>query len=77
MIKIEDSWGDMPPSWSIYFLTDNLADSVKKVQELGGSVVVPPTPAGEMGEFAVIQDHHGAYFSHIQFAVPADPPPGQ
>ena len=34
-----------------------------KAQELGGNVMVPPTVAGEVGKFSVIQDPQGGAFS--------------
>ena len=45
-------------------------------KELGGNVIVPPTPAGQMGTFAVLQDPQGAVFNVIKYSGPADPPPG-
>jgi predicted enzyme related to lactoylglutathione lyase len=76
MMKIDESMGEMPPSWGNYFLVDDIASKVKKLQELGGTVVVPPTPAGEMGKFSVVQDPQGGHFSLIEYSGPADPPPG-
>ena len=46
------------------------------VQELGGNVFMPPTPAGEIGKFAVVQDPQGGVFSLIHYNGPASPPPG-
>ena len=49
---------------------------VAKVSELGGSILVPLTAAGEMGKFAVVQDPQGGVFTIMQFNGPGDPPPG-
>ena len=76
MMKIQEEWGDTPPNWSAYFLVDDIASRAEKVKELGGNLLVPPTPAGQMGDFSVIQDPQGAIFNIIQYKVPADPPPG-
>jgi predicted enzyme related to lactoylglutathione lyase len=76
MMQIQESWGEVPPNWSIYFLVDGIEAKVEKVQELGGNVLVPTTQAGEMGKFSVIQDPQGGIFSVIEYAGPADPPPG-
>ncbi len=77
MIEMDASWdANIPNSWLVYFASADVAATVAKAQELGGNILVPPTPAGEIGTFAVIQDPQGATFSVIQFSVPADPPPG-
>jgi predicted enzyme related to lactoylglutathione lyase len=76
MMQIDESWGEVPPNWSIYFLVENLDETVGRVEELGGNILVPQTPAGEMGRFAVVQDPQGGVFSVIEYQVPADPPPG-
>lgn len=76
MMQIEDSWGDVPPNWSIYFLVEDVDVATAKAQELGGNIMVPPSPAGEMGKFSVIQDPQGAAFSIIEYAGGASPPPG-
>ena len=76
MMQIDESWGEVPPNWSNYFLVDEIEAKVEKVKELGGNVLVPPTPAGEMGKFSVIQDPQGGHFNIIEYFAPADPPPG-
>lgn len=76
MMQIEESWGEVPPNWSIYFLVGDIEASAAKVQELGGNLIMPVTPAGEIGKFAVAQDPQGAIFSIIEYAGPASPPPG-
>lgn len=76
MMQIDDSWGPMPPNWAVYFMVADIAATVAKAQELGGTVVVPTTKAGEMGTFAVIQDPQGAIFTAMQFDGPVDAPPG-
>lgn len=76
MMQIGEDWGDVPPNWTIYFLVDDVENTVAKAQELGGQALMPPTPAGEIGKFAVLQDPQGAIFSVIEYAGPASPPPG-
>lgn len=77
MMQMDDSWdANIPSNWSIYFAVENAEATVAKAQELGGTVMMPPTPAGDVGTFAVIQDPQGAMFSIIQMSMPADPPPG-
>ncbi|MCA9996582.1 MAG: VOC family protein [Anaerolineales bacterium] len=76
MMQIDDSWGPVPPNWAVYFMTEDVAATAAKAQELGGNVLVPIMQAGEMGHFAVIQDPSGAVFTAMQFNGPVDPPPG-
>ena len=76
MMAIDDSWGDVPNNWAVYFMVDDLEAKVAKVGELGGNVLVPITQAGEMGKFAVVQDPQGGVFTIMHFNGPGDPPPG-
>ena len=76
MMQIDASWGDVPNNWAVYFMVANVETAAAKTNELGGNVLVPPTPAGEIGKFSVIQDPAGAVFSVIEFNGPVDPPPG-
>jgi len=76
IMKIEEEMKDIPPNWTNYFLVSDIEASVAKVTELGGDVHVPPTSSGEIGKLAVIQDPQGAFFSLIEYAGPAAPPPG-
>jgi predicted enzyme related to lactoylglutathione lyase len=76
MMQIEESWGDVPPNWSIYFLVEDIDAIVAKAQELGGNILMPPSPAGDIGTFSVIQDPQGAVFNVIKYVGEASPPPG-
>lgn len=50
---------EVPTAWMPYVLTEDLEASVKRAEELGGAVRVPPTPVTEHGAFAVIADPSG------------------
>jgi len=76
MMAITENMGEMPPNWAFYFLVEDVNESVGKAKDLGGNILVPATPAGEIGEFAVIQDPQGAVFAIIEYAGEASPPPG-
>lgn len=76
MIPMDENWEGVPPNWSVYFHVEDVEASAAKAQELGGKLLVPVTPAGEIGRFAVVQDPQGAVFNIIEFKGPADPPPG-
>jgi hypothetical protein len=75
-LQMDETWGDMPPGWSVYFLVDDVDATAARAVELGGKVLVPPSPAGELGTMAVLQDPQGVSFSIIRFNGPADEPPG-
>jgi len=53
---------EMPPLWGVYFVVADTDASVAKAQELGGTVVVPPTDI-EPGRFAAVSDPGGAMFN--------------
>lgn len=54
---------DVPPHWLTYFSVSSVDAAVKKAEELGGRVVVPPTDIGSAGRFAVLTDPQGAVFA--------------
>lgn len=76
MMQMDDSWGDVPPNWSVYFMVADITAAAARVSELGGHVLVPPSKAGEMGTFAVIRDPQGGVFTIMEFNGPVDLPPG-
>jgi predicted enzyme related to lactoylglutathione lyase len=76
MMKMPEEMGEVPPNWSIYFLVEDVGVSAARAGELGANVIVPPSPAGEIGNFSVLQDPQGVVFSIIEYAGPAAPPPG-
>lgn len=74
MLLIDDSWGDVPPHWTPYFMVADIEATVATVQALGGTILVPVTAIEEMGRFSVIQDPQGGVFVAMQFHGSADPP---
>jgi len=56
---------DEPPRWMVYFNVDDPDAVAAKVEQLGGTVAVPPTDT-PAGRFAAIGDPQGAYFSIIK-----------
>ena len=51
--------GKFPPYVAFYVQVDDLEASVKKAEELGGKVIVPPTPIPNIGNFAMFSDLDG------------------
>lgn len=48
-----------PPYWTVYLRTEDITASVDAVLASGGSVVSPPTQAGDAGTAAVVRDPFG------------------
>lgn len=77
MMKLDSNWdSNTPANWTVYFAVDDLNATTAKAQQLGGNVIMPSIPAGEVGTLAIVQDPQGATFALIQLSGPADPPPG-
>ena len=55
----------VPTHWHVYFGAENTPATVEKAQELGATIVVPPTDT-PVGEMASIHDPQGGTFSIIQ-----------
>ena len=56
-----------PPHWMAYVTVDDVDAVARKVGELGGRVLVPPTNIPDVGRFCTFQDPHGAVISAIQY----------
>ena len=63
--KTPEMPAEMPNNWGVYFTVDDTDAAVAKVQELGGTVIMPPTDI-EPGRFAVVMDPTGAPFNIIK-----------
>ena len=68
MVRMDDEWPpDIPPHWMGYFAVADCDESAARVEELGGTVSIPPFD-GESGRIAVADDPHGAVFSIVELA---------
>ena len=56
-------WEGVKPNWLPYVLVDNPAETVDKVQSLGGQVLIAPNKDIRKGSVALIQDPAGAVFA--------------
>jgi predicted enzyme related to lactoylglutathione lyase len=52
-----------PPSWSVYFDTEDADASTATIKGAGGTVVMEPMDVMGAGRMAVFQDPNGAFFS--------------
>jgi uncharacterized protein len=57
-----------PPSWGAYVTVENVDATAKKVEELGGKVLMQPHDIPDVGRFAFVQDPQGATISVITYA---------
>ena len=62
LLEMDESWGDMPSHFMVYFRVEDCEASAAKAAELGGEVCVPPTEIPP-GKFSVINDPLGATFT--------------
>lgn len=69
--------GGAPPHWMPYVAVDDVEASVKRVEELGGKVCVPPSDIPNVGRFSVITDPTGATISLITLGPPHGAPHGE
>ena len=51
----------VPPHWGTYIHVDDVAATLKRVGEEGGTIIEGPLEEPDVGTFAVIQDTVGAY----------------
>ena len=58
---------DVPLHWDNYVTVDDVDASAKKVEELGGKVILEPTDIEGVGRFCVIFDAQGIGFNLISY----------
>lgn len=56
----------VPSNWLVYIAVDDADASAKKVTELGGKIMVPPTTVPDMLRFACAADPQGAAFGILE-----------
>lgn len=61
LMVIDQRSGDVPVLWQIYFRVDDPAVAARRVEQLGGRIVVPPTRI-VAGRFTVVEDPSGVLF---------------
>lgn len=68
MYQMGPEFGDMPSHWIPYVAVEDVDETARRVEELGGKVCVPPTDIPNTGRFAVINDPSGAAISIIKLS---------
>lgn len=69
MMEYGPEHAEMSSRWNTYINVENLEVATARAAELGGQVVVPPTPVGNFGRLAVVVDPAGASISLWQNLV--------
>jgi len=59
---------DAPIAWTSYVTVDDIDDTAKLAESLGGKVCVPPTDIPDVGRFAVLKDPQGAIIAAITYS---------
>ena len=67
LLVLDESFGELPPMWMVYFRVEDIDAAMQRVEELGGRVVTPKMEAPNTGWFTVIEDPAGAVFYIKQF----------
>lgn len=70
IMQMDESYGDMPPVWTVYFSVADLDATIAQAEPNGGKVIMPSTDAGGIGKFSIIADPTGAVCSFIQLQEP-------
>ncbi|MDP4230227.1 MAG: VOC family protein [Bacteroidota bacterium] len=66
MMEIQAEWGPVPPNWLAYIMVPNCDETVSKIKEAGGSVMMDAMDIPDMGRFAVVADPQHAVFAVFQ-----------
>jgi predicted enzyme related to lactoylglutathione lyase len=62
VMTITEEMGSVAPHWMVYFGADDVDAASKKVESLGGLIVVPPSDIPGIGRFSGLKDPQGAMF---------------
>ena len=62
-----------PPNWLSYVGTDNVDDTVRQAEALGGKVLKAAADIPNVGRFAILRDPQGAVFAVFSTTMPARP----
>ncbi len=67
IMKIPESATGMLPAWGAYVTVDDVDETARRVETLGGKIHVPPTDIPNVGRFCVIVDPQGAFINAITY----------
>lgn len=67
IMAMDESWGEIPSHWTVYFSVADVNASTEKLKALGGKVMHGPFET-EVGPISVCSDPQGAMFNLIQMS---------
>jgi hypothetical protein len=67
MLKNGNVPDDVIPCWDPYITVEDVEVSAKRVEQLGGEVILPPTDIPTVGRFCVIKDPQGISLNLITY----------
>lgn len=67
MLKDGNVPAEVAPCWDPYITVDDVDASAKRVENLGGEVILPPTHIPKVGRFCVIKDPQGISLNLITY----------
>lgn len=70
IFKLTPEMVGVPSSWNVYFGTDDVDATARKVQAVGGILIREPFDIPGVGRMAVIQDPQGAVFQVMKMNLP-------
>lgn len=65
---LPDQLGKIPPHWGTYFTVKDTDETVRRAQELGAELCVPPHDIPKVGRFALMKSPQGVPFHVMQYA---------
>lgn len=71
MMEIQKEWGEVPPSWLVYFSVDDCGAMIDKAKKLGATILSGPDTIPDIGTMATVKDPQGAVFAIIKLANPS------
>jgi predicted enzyme related to lactoylglutathione lyase len=60
----------IPPHWAPYFAVEDTDAAIRRSDELGGTLMMPPDDIPDIGRIALLRDPQGATFYVIRLAQP-------
>ncbi|MDJ1007198.1 MAG: VOC family protein [Paracoccaceae bacterium] len=70
LLAIRPEMGDFPPTWDVYFASDDVDATVEAALAAGGALIRPAFDLPVGGRMAVIADPYGAVFEVIRMEMP-------
>ncbi|MCP4117621.1 MAG: VOC family protein [Desulfobacteraceae bacterium] len=68
MLKDGNVPDDVIPCWDPYITVDDVETSAKRVEKLGGEIILQPTDIPKVGRFCVIKDPQGISLNLITYS---------